>query len=200
METNGPREIITAMKKLASLLVFLTLGLPALGAEWQLVKEDSSLTFSGLQLGQGFDGRIEEFSASICFDESDLDGAEVVLDINLTSITTGIADRDEILAAEEWLDTARYPKAEINIRGVNRIGPNSYVAEAEITIKGTTQVMPLSFTLNLIENTAQGEVTIDRRDFKIGDGEWGKSEKWVGFPITIGFHFSAQMTERNCHE
>ena len=200
METNGPREIITAMKKLVSLLVFLTLGLPALGAEWQLVKEDSALTFSGLQLGQGFDGRIEEFSASICFDEMDLDGAEVVLDIDLTSITTGIADRDEILAAEEWLDTARYPKAEIKTRGVSRIGPNAYTAEAEITIKGTTQVMPLSFTLNLVENTAQGEVTIDRRDFKIGDGEWGKSEKWVGFPITIGFDFSTQMTGKNCHE
>lgn len=200
METNGPREITTAMKRLASLLVFLTLGLPALGAEWMLVKEDSSLTFSGLQLGQGFDGKIENFSATICFDELDLDGAEVFLDIDLTSITTGIADRDEILAAEEWLDTARYPNAEINIRGVNRIGPNAYRAEAEITIKRTTQVMPLSFTLNLVENTAQGEVTIDRRDFKIGDGEWGKSEKWVGFPITIGFHFSAQMTEKNCHE
>lgn len=188
------------MKKLAALLIFLTPGLPALGAEWQLVKEDSALTFSGRQLGQGFDGRIEEFSASICFDESDLDGAEVILDIDLTSITTGIADRDEILAAEEWLDTARYPRAEINIRGVNRLGPNAYTTEAEITIKGTTRVMPLPFTLNLIENTAQGEVTIDRRDFKIGDGEWGKSEKWVGFPIIIGFHFSAQMTERNCHE
>lgn len=200
METNGPREITTAMKKLAALLVFLTLGLPAQGAEWMLVKEDSSLTFSGLQLGQGFDGRIENFSATICFDEMDLDGAEVVLDIDMTSITTGIAERDEILAAEEWLDTARYPNAEIKTRGVNRIGPNSYIAEAEITLKGTTQVMPLSFTLNLIENTAQGEVTIDRRDFKIGDGEWGESEKWVGFPITIGFHFSTQMTGKNCHE
>ena len=56
METNGPREITTAMKKLAALLIFMTLGFPAQGAEWQLVKEDSTLTFSGLQLGQGGGG------------------------------------------------------------------------------------------------------------------------------------------------
>ena len=122
------------MKKLAAFLVFLSFDLPVLAAEWQLIKEESTMTFSGLQLGKGFDGRIEHFTAIICFDESDLDGAEVVLDIDLTSITTGIEDRDEILAAAEWLDIAEYPNAVIKtLVHYIRLRLNQYMSGVDST-------------------------------------------------------------------
>lgn len=200
MEKNGPREITTAMKRLVPLLIFLALSLPALGAEWRLDLAESSLTFSATQLGLPFEGEFKNFTALICFEETDLDATNVHLDIDTTSAATGIAERDEILTAEEWLNTAAFPDARVDIQTIQRVGPNSYSAAGQLTIKGNTQPFTLPFILDLVENTASGELTIDRRDFGIGEGEWGMSEKWVGYQIVIKFHITALNTERDCEQ
>ncbi len=177
------------------LLAFLTV---ARAEEWALVKKESYIRFSGLQTGRPFEGEFKDFSASICFDEGDLEGTSITLEIDMDSATTGILERDEILKAPEWLDTATFPAAAFRMAAIERLGPNSYQGEGFLEIKGVAREVTLPFILNLVDNTASGSLSFDRREFNVGEGRWGETEKWVGFEIEIDFLVTSIPTGGAC--
>ena len=188
-----------AKQILIAWLVFL-LAFPtvARAEEWALVKKESYIRFSGLQTGRPFEGEFKDFSASICFDEGDLEGTSITLEIDMDSATTGVLERDEILKAPEWLDTATFPAAAFRMAAIERLGPNSYQGEGFLEIKGVAREVTLPFILNLVDNTASGSLSFDRREFNVGEGRWGETEKWVGFEIEIDFLVTSIPTGGAC--
>ena len=182
---------------LVFLMGFLTV---ARAEQWTLVKEESFIRFSGFQIGRPFEGEFREFSASICFEEDNLAAASISLVIDMESATTGILERDEILKAPEWMDSAGYPTATFRITAIERLGPDSYQGNGFLEMKGVSREVTLPFILNLVDNTASGSLTIDRRDFDIGEGRWGETEQWVGFEIEINFTVTAIPTGAACEK
>lgn len=73
---------------------------------WVLLEETSKLGFTATQSGAEFDGIFREFGGTIHFDPSDLAGSMVDISIDLTSVTTYMTDRDNMLPMPEWFDTA----------------------------------------------------------------------------------------------
>ncbi len=163
------------------------------------MKEQSRIGFSAVQTGRiQVSGGFEDFSAEICFDERNLAGTRAILEFDMAALTTGILERDEILAAPEWLDIENYTNARFELTSLDREGPNSYRARGRLEIKGLTKEVEFPLILDLVAQRTSGDLTIDRRDFNIGEGRWGSSEKWVDFLIGIEFDLYAQPRGENC--
>lgn len=187
-----------ALRPLA--LLALVAAAPGPAMEWRVIPEESSVTFSGITNGNRFEGRIREFSGAACFDERALENTTGTFRFSATSATTGIAERDRIMKAPEWLDAAAHPAAAFALTGLERLGPNTYRAQGVLEIKGVERALAFPLTLNLVDNRASGVVTIDRREFGVGEGEWGESEKWLGYRISVSFRLRGEPTGEACRD
>lgn len=181
-------------------LLALTAAGPGQAEEWWVLPEESAVTFSGFSSSRPFEGKFTEFSGRFCFDERELGEAAGVFEFDVASATTGIRERDQIMKAPEWLNAKAHPTARFALTGLERLGPNTYRARGELEIKGARNKISFPLTLNLVDNQASGVVTIDRRDFNVGEGKWGESEKWVSYQISVSFRLRGEPTGEACRE
>jgi polyisoprenoid-binding protein YceI len=63
--------------------------------------------------------------------------------IDATKLWTGEPARDEHLRSADFFDVANYPEIPFSGRFAKRTGAASFIAEAEVTIRGHTQKVPL---------------------------------------------------------
>jgi polyisoprenoid-binding protein YceI len=63
--------------------------------------------------------------------------------IDATKLWTGEAARDEHLRSADFFDVGNYPEITFSGRFAKRTGASSLLAEAEVTIRGHTQKVPL---------------------------------------------------------
>ena len=183
--------------------IFPTLLLATVAATpqaWNTLPHESAIVFSGTQAGGTFEGWLPAFTGSGCFDPADPKGASGKFIFDLSRATTGVRERDEIMRAPEWLDTAKFPQAIFAVSGVKLVGDNAYEAEGVLTLKGKERPFTVPFAtagegrfLGL-----KGRVAFDRRDFNVGEGEWGESEKWVGFQISVDFQITSAKGRAEC--
>lgn len=152
---------------------------PPAAREWKMVEKESSITFSGKQMGKDFAGEIRTFTPTIHFDDAQLDQSRVSVDIDLITIDAGDTDRNKSLLGAEWLDIAQFPQARFETQKITKKDDGSYIADATLTLHGTVQQIELPFTL-LVDtkdsgkDTAvmNGKVTLDRSKFALGTGDW----------------------------
>lgn len=178
---------------LAVLCAVALAAAPAWAAPWQVDPARSRLGFSGTQAGAPFEGTFERFSASIDFDEANLASSTAVIVIGMKSARTGLAERDAAITGADWFAADRYPEARFETRGVRSLGGGRYEADAVLTIRDAARTVVLPFTLQPEDGAtrALGELTIDRTQFGVGQGQWA-SPQWVGHPVIIRFDLLAR--------
>lgn len=159
---------------------------PAGAAEWVVDGDMSRLGFVGTQTGSRFEGAFDRFEADITFDPDNLDAGAVTVVIAVDSFATGNGQRDEIAKSAEWFNVAEYPEARFATTGFRRVGEGRYEADADLTMRGVTRPVVLPFTLEIDGDTARmhGELTVDRVDYGIGQGQWEAGDA-VGREVTI---------------
>ncbi|TDC89669.1 YceI family protein [Actinomadura sp. 7K507] len=69
-------------------------------------------------------------------------GSSVTATIDLASIDTGIAQRDEHVRSADFLDVEKYPTMTYRSTGV-RPGGDGFVLDGELTLRGMTRQVPL---------------------------------------------------------
>lgn len=189
MEKNDPRKV--RIKPLVYSVIFCLIAIAAARAE-----ENSVIRFSVNQIGGiVVEGEIPEFSANICFDEDHPESVKAAITLNMASATTGVIERDQILKAPEWLSTETYPKGYFVLETLTETQ-----ASGSLTLKGKNQVISFPLIIDPKSRQATGDLTIDRRDFNIGEGRWGETEKWVGFEIRISFTIVADPNGGSCDQ
>src|SRR4051812_25562508 len=95
-------------------VVLMMMPLAASAAEapkWDVSMTQSALGFAGTQMGAGFTGTIAKFKPEIRFDPAHPELSHVTVDIDVTSIATGDADRDKSVGTPDWFDFAKFPAA-----------------------------------------------------------------------------------------
>ncbi|MFC4857388.1 YceI family protein [Actinophytocola glycyrrhizae] len=120
-------------------------------------------------------GRFANFSGTIVAAENPLESS-VDIEIDLNSITTNSDQRDGHLRSADFFEVEKYPTMTYRAAGVRQDG-DKFVLDGELTLKGITKVVPLTFELNGIgENPLtgggavagfSGTASINRRDFNV---------------------------------
>lgn len=179
------------MKALFLLAFMMMASSPALSNSWTVTPEESRLGFETTQMGASFEGSFNEFKASITFDPQDLASSVVDIVIPIASVDTQSADRDSNIVKPEWFDAATYPEARFVTKSITAAG-EGYKAVADLTMRGVTKTVELPFMVKIDGNqaSAQGEVSVIRQDYGIGQGEW-VADTVVGSTVRIFFDIKA---------
>jgi polyisoprenoid-binding protein YceI len=115
-------------------------------------------------------------------DTGNLEGATAEIEIDLSSIKSGIPDRDTHLASPDFFDSSKNSIVTVNVDKVKKAGDNKYNAEATISFAGTVQTWPVSFEVVSAEDDSvrvKGTHNFKRTDFKVGQpaGEEGPADE-----------------------
>ena len=104
------------------LLAGVCAGLAAFGAhagEWN-VADSSTVKFTFIQQGSRYDGRFEEFDATIDFDPNDPASGSIVGVVQTASVKTRDFDRDATLQDPDWFDSANNPEARFESESIEK--------------------------------------------------------------------------------
>lgn len=170
---------------------------PDYPAAWVIEAEKSRVTFTAEQLGEAFEGRLGAIYGDILFSPENLPLSEAEVKVGLVPVLTGDRERDQYLQGPEWLDTARFPTAAFKTASFVHVGSNRYRADGNLTIRDKTVPVTFRFALTLTGTLdgvpvaiVDGDMTIDRRDFGVGQGQWENADT-VGQDVEIHVHLEA---------
>lgn len=156
-------------------MIFLIGTSDVRAAEWTIIPASSSISIASDQMGQPFAGRFARFGGRISFEPGSEPSGAVHVEIDVTSLTTGKADRDAMAQGADWFAAARNPKAVFEAHQFRRTEERNYLAMGSLTIKGVTLPLSLPFTLE-VDQTGRAEmraqVALDRTTFGIGSGQF----------------------------
>lgn len=149
-----------------------TANLPKNG--WAIIPGISKLQFTGMLYNAPFTGDFGDFGGTIVFNPDDLSAAKADITVHMDKIATGDADRDQNIVGAEWFDAGKFPTARYVTTKFEKADGNKYIAIGDLTIRDKTMPLMIPFTLDIENKTAhmQGEVTLDRTNFGVGEGQW----------------------------
>lgn len=154
-----------------ALLLFAS-TLPAAAQDWQMAK-GSTLGFSSSFQGETFSGEFKRFSPKIRFDPNDLAGSRFDVAIDLASVDSRNAERDETLKTAEFFDVGKSATARYTASRFSALGNGRYRADGQLSLRGISKPVVLVFSWQPGKNTVlSGEATVKRLDYRVGSGDW----------------------------
>lgn len=134
----------------------------------------SSITFSIKNAGLTVNGSFGGPDATIVFEGEKPSGNKIDATLDVKSISTGIAARDNHLKKAEYFDAAAYPKIRMTASLFSKQGPGKYTGYFSLSLKNTTRAIsvPFEFRESGSQATFTGSFTINRRDFDVGGSSW----------------------------
>ena len=137
-----------SLKQLGAALALSTLAAAASAAP-QTYAIDSSHTFPRFSYSHfGYSTQLSSFSntqGKVVLD-AEARTASVEVEIDIKSVNTGFADFNGHLQGEDFLDSARFPKATFKSTRVVFEGDKPKSIEGQLTIKGVTKPVTLTVT------------------------------------------------------
>lgn len=105
------------------------------------------------------------------FDPKKIEGGKATIEIDATSLKTGIDKRDAHLNTPDFLDTAKYATITVDVDGVKKKADKTYNANATVKFRGVTKKLPITF--DVVDTSADSvhiktEVKFKRTDFNVG--------------------------------
>ena len=180
--------------RLAVLAALFTFGfLPCAHAVQytQVNQAASKISFTYNQFSSRVYGTFEKFEASLDFDTTNPAAAHASLTIQLDSINAGSSDANAELQKPAWFDSAAYPVATFESTGVKAQGDDKYTIAGKLTLRGVTREVevPVHLKAEKAVGIFDGQLTLKRSDFKVGDGEY--ADAVVSDDISIRFKMVA---------
>jgi len=102
-------------------------------------------------------GRFDKVTGTIAV-AKELADCSVDVTIDVSSISTQNAERDEDLRSPEYFDVKKFPTMSYRGKGIRRVSGNSWVMDGSLTLHGVTKAVPLTFNFNgAFADTKPGE-------------------------------------------
>jgi polyisoprenoid-binding protein YceI len=126
------------------------------------------------QMNVPVEGAFRRFTAQVRFDPKQPEKSRAEIEIDLRSIDTGVHEADAEAQSPDWFDTARASTATFVSTAVRNPAPDRYDVTGRLTIKGRTKEVTVPVRAQRVgASTAyEGELTLKRLDFAIGEGIW----------------------------
>lgn len=171
------------------LLILAPLWVNAAVPQWQIVPEESKLTFTGTQNGAPVSGEFKSFSGTIAVDPNDLKHSSFDIVIDINSINTSYSEIKDTLLTADWFNVKLFPKAEFKSTEITQQPDKSYQAKGTLTIRDKSAAVTLNFTSEQPtpdKGIVTGNSVIKRTQFGVGQGEWAGTSQ-VKDDVTINF-------------
>lgn len=118
-------------------------------------------------------GSFGEFEGTAHLDPADVAGSHVELRIQVASISTGQAQRDEHLRTADFLEAEKFPEITFRSTAVAQADDDTYDVTGDLTIKGVSRPVTVPFTLTGMAKDPfgnqrvgfEGAATINRADW-----------------------------------
>jgi polyisoprenoid-binding protein YceI len=171
---------------LLAVLAVVSPAQTAADAQWLVQQADSRLGFVATWEDAEFEGVFPRFTADIFFEPARATAGRFNVTVDVTSADTNSRDRDEAMGEPEWFHFSAYPEATFVSRTVRAVGGSQFEVEGILSIKGVELDLQLPFIWEQDEDRAlmQGETTVTRTDFAIGEGEWASGDV-IGLDVRI---------------
>jgi polyisoprenoid-binding protein YceI len=170
---------------------------PATGpATWNVDRNHSQVGFVVRHFFTPVRGKFDSVNVALQFDPDDPSASSVAVTIAVSSVNTGHQRRDNDLRSPNFFDAATYPTITFTSSAVRATGPDAYVAAGTLTIKDVSKEieLPIRFLGRQELPTRDGGtrqvagfeagLTIDRRAFGVGTGDWARTNV-VGGDVKI---------------
>ncbi len=177
-----------------------TAGLLAAGAAmWAAAAADldsghSTLSAQYGQMNVPVDAPFRRFSGNVQFDPAQPGAATAHIEIETASLDLGEEDYSSEVRKPEWFDSARFPKASFDAKGLKPAGPGKYETDGTLALKGKSQQVHVTVALKDLGGGAlalDGSVPISRTYFDIGGADWKDS---VADQVLVKFHLVTRST------
>lgn len=170
-------------------LAFTPLLTEAAVPQWQIVPNESELTFTATQNGAPVTGQFKTFSGDIRVDPNDLKNSSIDIIVDINSVSVTYSELKDTLINPEWFNVKMFPKAEFKSSQIEKTGDKSYQAKGILTIRDKSEPIILTFTSeqpDVNKGIVVGNTIIKRLHFGIGQGQWS-STKEIKDDVTINF-------------
>lgn len=141
-------------------------------SQWELDPENSSVNFVCKHVFSNVRGMFQKPSGTVTWDEETPANSKVNATIDVTTISTGVEERDTHLKSPDFFDTAKFPTATFVSTGCTRASPTSWSMTGDLTLHGVTKAVTLAVTPSAPFNHAGGirrgieaTTSINRKDF-----------------------------------
>ena len=188
-----------SFKQLSAALALVTLAAGSAVAAPVTYTVDGSHTFPRFSYSHfGYSTQLSSFgktTGTVVFDAQAKTGAVDIV-IDTTTVNTGFADFNGHIQGEDFLDTAKFPKATFKSTKVVFEGDKPASIEGQLTIKGVTKPVTLTVTsfqamphpmMKVPALGANAFVTIKRSEYNAG-----KYAPYVGDEVRIDIAIEAQ--------
>ncbi len=156
------------MIRKSAVLAFVAFGLILPGAkaatnEWKLDPMHSAAHFSIKHMMiSTVRGGFGKLSGTVDYDGKDLVGAKVNATIDVTTIDTGEAKRDEHLKSKDFFEVEKYPTITFKSTKIKASGKGKFAMTGELTMHGVTKPVTLE-----VEGPSQ-QIDDKHGNYKVG--------------------------------
>jgi polyisoprenoid-binding protein YceI len=157
----------------------------------RLVADKSQIAFVSKQMGVPVEGTFKKFDAQVAFDPRKPEGGTVALQIDTASASLGVPMSDAELPKAPWFDTGHFPQASFQSSAIKALGEGRFEMAGKLTIKNISRqvTVPVTIAPSGGYAVATGSFTIQRLDYKVGDGEWTDTSV-IGNDVQVRFKFT----------
>ena len=166
------------MKKQIALLMFaLLVAVPSAAQTWQIDTAHSRAMFTVKHLGiANIRGDFGGVTGTVDFDGKDVTKARVKAVIDVNSITTRVAPRDEHLKTADFFDAAKHPTMTFVSTSIVPAGKGKYTMTGNLTLRGVTKPVtlvldqpagPVTDHMGTVKMGASATGSINRKDFGV---------------------------------
>jgi len=192
------------------LLSFSSVLASAPPPKYDLVGQSNVIRFEFIDNDIPIKGEFRSFSnVHIAFDENNLSDSKVDVEVSLhdkekkrSTVVSNNRYVKKYIELKEWLDSTIYPYSRfiseaITINEGDQKDKYPYLARGQLSIKGKTLPATIFFNMKTDDHLpknkiANGELTINIRDYKIGTGAWGEG---ISDKVKLDFYIVLHQKE-----
>jgi polyisoprenoid-binding protein YceI len=129
--------------------IFLAISMLAASQAWAAAETyniDASHSFANFSIRHVVaktSGTFNDVTGVITLDPANLNSATVKATINVASVNTGFAKRDEHIKADKYLDVAKYTQIQFESTKVTASNQNQAILQGKLTIHGVTKLVDI---------------------------------------------------------
>lgn len=160
----------------AVVVVLLAVGLPVKADIWDFDKAHSHVGFSVRHMViSNVQGEFGDYTGKVNFDGKNVETGTAEFTIQVGSINTDVAKRDDHLKSPDFFDVAKFPTMAFKSKKITKGVGDKFTMVGDLTMKGVTKEVTLDCTFNGVITDPGGTThagfsamtTINRQDFGV---------------------------------